>query len=151
MEKRKKERKKERCRLAGITVQKEVTVKLTDGTTYRADIVLPTGLPGYTSLPVLLDVTFRSPFTKTAIKKACRWSGAASVMSEGDKDRILSESLSDSKYEFIPLESRPSVELDPNAPHLQSSSSLNSTTASASPTTRLPRSSGNLFPSSCNE
>jgi len=91
------------CRLAGITVQKEVNVKLIDGTTYRADIVLPAGLPGYTSLPVLLDVTFRSPFTKTAIKKACKWSGAAAGMGEDDKDKLLSKSLADSKYTFIPI------------------------------------------------
>lgn len=91
------------ARLAGITVQKEQTVKLVDGTTYRADIVLPTGLPGYSSLPVLLDVTFRSPFTKTAIKKASKWSGAAAGMGEEDKERLLNKALADSKYTLIPI------------------------------------------------
>jgi hypothetical protein len=91
------------ARLAGVTVQKEQTVKLVDGTTYKADIVLPTGLPGYSSLPVLLDVTFRSPFTKTAIKKASKWSGAAAVMGEEDKERLLNKALADSKYALIPI------------------------------------------------
>jgi hypothetical protein len=91
------------ARLAGVTVQKEQTIKLVDGTTYRADIVLPTGLPGYTSLPVLLDVTFRSPFTKTAIKKACKWSGAAAGMGEEDKERLLNKALTDSKYALVPI------------------------------------------------
>ena len=91
------------ARLAGVTVQKEQTITLVDGTTYRADIVLPTGLPGYTSLPVLLDVTFRSPFTKTAIKKACKWSGAAAGMGEEDKERLLNKALTDSKYALIPI------------------------------------------------
>ena len=91
------------CQVAGITVQKEITVKLNDGTTYRADIVLPTGLPGYTSQALLLDVTFRSPFTKSAIKKACKWSGAAAGMGEDDKDKLLSKSLADSKYAFMPI------------------------------------------------
>jgi hypothetical protein len=91
------------CRVAGILVQKEVTVTLKDGTTYRADIVLPTGIPGYTSLPVLCDVTFRSPFTKTAIKKASKWSGAAAEMGEDDKDKLLNQSLSDSHYALIPI------------------------------------------------
>ena len=91
------------CRLAGVTVQKEVTVKLNDGTTYRADIVLPTGLPGYTSLPLLLDITFRSPFTKSAIKKASKWSGAAAEMGEEDKDKLLKNALKDSKYAFLPI------------------------------------------------
>src|SRR5690606_36694142 len=90
-------------RLAGVIVQKEQTIKLVDGSTYRADIVLPSGLPGYTSLPVLLDVTFRSPFTKTAIKKASKWSGAAAGNGEEDKERLFSKALADSKYALIPI------------------------------------------------
>jgi hypothetical protein len=91
------------CRKAGILVQKEVTVTLKDGTTYRADIVVPGGIPGFTSLPVLCDVTFRSPFTKTAIKKACKWSGAAAEMGEETKDKLLSKSLTESNYVLIPI------------------------------------------------
>jgi hypothetical protein len=91
------------CRLAGITVQKEVKVKLKDGSTYRADIVLPTGIPGYTSQTLLLDVTFRSPFTETGLRRSSKWSGGVAEMGEEQKDSILLDCLRESNYAFLPI------------------------------------------------
>ena len=91
------------CRLAGITVQKEVTVTLTDGSTYRGDLYFPTGIPGYTSLPVLFDVTFRSPFTTTGVKKASKWSGASAEAGEDYKNVKLLKALTLAGYAFIPI------------------------------------------------
>jgi hypothetical protein len=91
------------CRKAGITVQKEITITLIDGSTYRADLVLPVGIPGFTSLAVLLDVTFRSPFTETGLKKASKWSGASAEMGEDDKNNQFLDILKRSGYTFIPI------------------------------------------------
>src|SRR6185295_10924264 len=44
-----------------------------------------------------------SPSVPVAIKKACKWSGAAAGMGEDDKDKLLSKSLADSKYAFMPI------------------------------------------------
>jgi hypothetical protein len=90
------------CREAGITVQKEVTVRL-EKSTYRADIVLPTGIPGFTSQPLLLDVTFRSPFTKTGTKKASKAPGLLAENGEDAKVARLREALEAAKYKFLPI------------------------------------------------
>lgn len=91
------------CRHAGITVQREITVILPDGSTYRCDLYLPIGIPGFTSLPVLLDVTFRSPFTTTGVKKASKWSGASAEAGEDYKNVKLLSALSLAGYAFIPI------------------------------------------------
>ena len=84
-------------------MKKEELVKLKDGSTYRADISFPLGIPGYTARHVLADVTFYNPFTKTAINKSSKWSGAAAQMGEQDKERLLHDRLSESNYELIPI------------------------------------------------
>ena len=91
------------ARFAGISVQKEITAKLIDGSTYRADIVFPLGIPGFTTKIVLADVTFRNPMTDSAIKKSSKWSGAAAELGEETKEKLLSEILEKSNYVLIPI------------------------------------------------
>ena len=91
------------CRLAGIMVQKETTIILRDGSTYRCDLYLPAGIPGFTSLPVLLDVTFRSPFTQTGVKKASKWSGASAEAGEDYKNVHFLNVVTLAGYAFIPI------------------------------------------------
>ena len=91
------------ARIAGISVQREITAKLIDGSTYRADIVFPLGIPGFTTKIVLADVTFRNPMTDSAIKKSSKWSGAAAEMGEETKEKLLSEILEKSNYVLIPI------------------------------------------------
>ena len=86
-----------------MDTQIEVEVKLSDGSTWKCDLKLPLGIPGFTPNEVLLDVTFRSPFTKTGLKKASRWSGAAAKMGEDKKNALLSEALKKSRYAFFPV------------------------------------------------
>jgi hypothetical protein len=91
------------CRMAGIETQREVTLTLKGGSTYKADLMLVLGIPGVTVNQVVLDVTFRSPFTKTGLKKASRWSGAAAEMGEDSKNNRLLAALKESNYTFYPV------------------------------------------------
>src|SRR3954464_7799075 len=79
-------------------VQREITIFLRDGSTYRCDLYLPTG-----SLPVLLDVTFRSPFTQTGVKKASKWSGASAEAGEDYKNVHFLNVVTLAGYAFIPI------------------------------------------------
>jgi hypothetical protein len=90
-------------RLAGIDAQKEIPVTLRNGTKYTGDLLLVLGIPGVTTSKVMLDVTFRSPFTKTGLKKASRWSGAAAEMGEDSKNNRLMAALKESDYAFYPI------------------------------------------------
>jgi hypothetical protein len=91
------------CRLAGVDARKEVPVTLKDGSKYRCDLLVALGIPGVTTSQVLLDVTFRSPFTITGLKKASRWSGAAAEMGEDSKNNRLLTALKESNYAFYPV------------------------------------------------
>ena len=92
-------------REARIPLCKEKTIKLLSGPneTYRADLLLPGGIPRLGNRPVALDVTITNPLVATDLSGASKAAGSAAASGERTKNNCLLKPLDDLGYSFLPL------------------------------------------------
>jgi hypothetical protein len=93
----------EEARTGCIPLNVEREIPITAKTTYKADILLPYGIPGLSSRRTALDLTITTNFNNTMVKKAAKSDLAAALSGEKRKEYDHEKDLNEVGYDFIPL------------------------------------------------
>ena len=89
---------------AVVTQSKETVLTLEDGSTYKADIFYPNGLPGVSDIPLAVDFTFTNELCPTEIKVATRGQGRVAADGENHKNSKLQKRVEKNELiSFLPL------------------------------------------------
>jgi len=87
--------------MIGLSV--EETIRKTETSTYRPDIILSRGIPGYHDGPIGLDIVVTCPLNKTQISKAAGRDLASAIAASDRKDSEQRDALKKIHYGFMPL------------------------------------------------
>lgn len=74
-----------------------------DQSTWKADLVMVSGVPGLTSQPTAFDLVVTCNFSKTMLNRAAKEPLAAAMSGEDRKMKEFDEKVRSIGYEFIPL------------------------------------------------
>ena len=86
-----------------IPLSVETKIQVTSDETYTADILLPYGIPGYSSRPTALDLTITTNFNATMVKKAAKTYLAAALSGKTRKENEHEKDLDALGIDFFPL------------------------------------------------
>ena len=91
------------ARNGGISLTVEKQIQISEKDTYKADILLTSGIPGLTTRSTALDLTITTNFNKTMVKRSAKTDLAAALNGEDRKDKELRLLLDQAGVDFIPL------------------------------------------------
>jgi hypothetical protein len=86
-----------------IPINVESEIHITSGKTYKADILLPYGIPTISSRRTALDLTITTNFNATMVNRAAKTELAAAIDGEKRKEREHQALLEKVGYSFYPL------------------------------------------------
>ena len=90
-------------RAAMISLSIETPILKSAEDSYRPDIILSRGIPGYSDKPLGLDLTVTCPLNKTLIQTASKQELYAACKAAALKDRLQKDDLDNLGYSFMPL------------------------------------------------
>jgi hypothetical protein len=91
------------ARYGCVPINVESEIQITSDRTYKADILLPYGIPTLSSRRTALDLTVTTNFNSTMVKKAAKTDLAAALDGEKRKEREHESALEALGYDFFPL------------------------------------------------
>lgn len=91
------------ARLGMISLSVEDTILKTAKSTYRADFLIPTGIPRISDRPTAFDVVVTCPLNQTLVKRAAANDLASADAAEKRKYKEQKEDLEKLGYGFVPV------------------------------------------------
>jgi hypothetical protein len=86
-----------------ISLNTETTIMKTPSTSFRADVLMPPGIPGFMNRPTAFDLTVSSPLCATYQTRASRTDLKTAEKAGDDKDARQLKQLNALGFDFAPL------------------------------------------------